>query len=197
MMKQNRLNKDIVFAILMTLVLTVSGLYFIRLKVVEARQMSQLKTFITTFVADNGIDNMDNKEVTLLAQEIKASCDRYDLDPMLVVSIITVESSFDKEAESPVGARGLMQLMPNTARRISKEMGIKYAGDHTLYEIRANVMMGTYYLSKLSSKYKNNMKLYLAAYNYGPDHIDHVLKVKNHVPGVYYQKILRTYQKLS
>lgn len=95
-----------------------------------------------------------------------------------------------------MGARGLMQLMPGTAKTLCMEMGLPY-NDKVFTDIGTNVHVGTYYLSKLSSKYNNNMQLYLAAYNRGPAQVDRMLKEKNSIPKSYYSKIVKTYQKLS
>ena len=89
-----------------------------------------------------------------------------------------------------------MQLLPATAKSISEEMGLAYNGHKTLNDVRTNINLGTYYLSKLSEKYNNNMKLYLAAYNYGPEQVDRMIK-EDGVPGGYSHKIIKTYNKLS
>ncbi|MEJ2061606.1 MAG: lytic transglycosylase domain-containing protein [Gammaproteobacteria bacterium] len=87
----------------------------------------------------------------------------YDVDPLLVKAVISVESCFDTFAESRVGAKGLMQLMPSTARRL----GV----DH-LFNPKQNIKGGVRYLSKLLKRYDYNLKRALAAYNAGPQAID-------------------------
>lgn len=80
------------------------------------------------------------------------------LYPSLLHAVVRVESAYDPEAVSPAGAIGLMQLMPHTARRF----GVKDRRDP-----RANLEGGARYLRKLLTKYNNNIKLALAAYNAG------------------------------
>jgi soluble lytic murein transglycosylase-like protein len=94
---------------------------------------------------------------------VNAASKRNNLDPDLVNSVILVESGFDPNAVSPKGARGLMQLMPQTAAR----MGVQNAMDPA-----ANVEGGTRYLGELLSRYHNDLSKALAAYNAGPDRVE-------------------------
>jgi soluble lytic murein transglycosylase-like protein len=77
----------------------------------------------------------------------------------LVRAVISVESCFDPHAVSSVGARGLMQLMPSTA---------KHFGIVDLFNPEANLQAGVRYLAKLIKRYNGNLRLALAAYNAGP-----------------------------
>ena len=94
---------------------------------------------------------------------VSAASKRNNLDPDLVNSLILVESGFDPKAVSPKGARGLMQLMPQTAA----QMGVQNAMDPA-----ANVEGGTRYLGELLSRYHNDLSKALAAYNAGPDRVE-------------------------
>ncbi len=94
---------------------------------------------------------------------VTAASKRNNVDPDLVNSLILVESGFDPNAVSPKGARGLMQLMPQTAAR----MGVQNAMDPA-----ANVEGGTRYLGELLSRYHNDLSKALAAYNAGPDRVE-------------------------
>ena len=90
---------------------------------------------------------------------------QHDLDPLLVVSIIWVESRFDIEAKSIRGARGLMQIMPETAEWISAQKNIPY-DLQKLYEPEHNIRLGCWYLANLKREF-DNINLVLAAYNGG------------------------------
>src|SRR5205807_1046729 len=94
---------------------------------------------------------------------VSAASKRNNIDPDLVNSLILVESGFDPNAVSRKGARGLMQLMPQTAAR----MGVQDAMDPA-----ANVEGGTRYLGELLSRYHNDLSKTLAAYNAGPDRVE-------------------------
>jgi soluble lytic murein transglycosylase-like protein len=84
---------------------------------------------------------------------------RYRLDPDLIRSVIQIESAFDALAVSPVGAQGLMQLMPEVA----EEMGVADP-----FNPRENIMGGARLLRNLLNHFKGNVKLTLAGYNAGP-----------------------------
>jgi len=88
---------------------------------------------------------------------------RQGLDPLLVQAVIQVESGENPRAVSPKGARGLMQLMPATAR----ELGVL----DPLHP-RDNVKGGIAYLSRLMERYGGRLDLALAAYNAGPGAVD-------------------------
>jgi len=88
-----------------------------------------------------------------------------DLDPFLVKGLIQAESSFRPNAVSPVGASGLMQIMPNTGEWLAERMGISFEEDD-LFNPAYNVRMGTYYLRLLLDMFEHQDTA-LAAYNAG------------------------------
>ena len=97
--------------------------------------------------------------------EVFAICDEYGLDPWLIMAVIREESAFDPKAESPVGACGLMQLMPDTAYWVIDKAGFDYAED--IWQPETNIRLGVWYLAWLMERYANNHTLALAAYNAG------------------------------
>jgi soluble lytic murein transglycosylase-like protein len=86
----------------------------------------------------------------------------HSLDRALLQAMIAVESGYDPLAVSPKGAVGLMQLMPETARRY---------GVRDLYDPAQNIQGGAKYLRDLMRKFNNDLSLTLAAYNAGEDAI--------------------------
>lgn len=90
----------------------------------------------------------------------------------LVHAIIHRESMFDAQARSTAGALGLMQLMPSTAKAVSKRAGQSYNAARLTREPRYNVLVGSTYLKQLLDKYGHSYPLAIAAYNAGPSNVD-------------------------
>ncbi len=88
----------------------------------------------------------------------------------LIAGIIRQESAFDPRATSPVGARGLMQLMPLTAREVSQKVGVAYSPEG-LYDPALSVRLGSAYFRELLDRFDGNVELALASYNGGPNRI--------------------------
>jgi soluble lytic murein transglycosylase-like protein len=93
---------------------------------------------------------------------IRSAAQRYGLDKNLIVSVISVESNFNPKAVSRRNARGLMQLLPETAMHF---------GVQNIFDPRQNIEAGTRYLRDLLLRYDNNLVLALAAYNAGPQSV--------------------------
>jgi len=94
---------------------------------------------------------------------ILTASEKYKLDPALVKAVIHAESNFNPLAISSKGARGLMQLMPETAARYN---------EYNLFSPPSNINAGTRHLSYLLERYSHNEILALAAYNAGEDMVD-------------------------
>jgi soluble lytic murein transglycosylase len=92
------------------------------------------------------------------------------LDPTLVAALIRQESNFNPRATSPVGARGLMQLMPPVGRTLARSKGISGYTDESLYDPAINIRLGTQHLSGLLRK-TSNVERVLAAYNAGESRV--------------------------
>ena len=97
------------------------------------------------------------------ANFISESARLHGVVPELVASVIAVESNFNPNAVSWRSARGLMQLMPQTAARF----GVKQ-----IFDPRQNIEAGTRYLKELLLRYNGDLELTLAAYNAGPDRVE-------------------------
>lgn len=89
------------------------------------------------------------------------------LDPIVVLSLIRQESVFNPLARSPVGARGLMQLMPATARRLKRSVRDKH-----LVNPEINIELGTKYFKGLVKRYDGNLVYVLSAYNAGESRVE-------------------------
>lgn len=95
-----------------------------------------------------------------------------DVEMALTHAFVRQESMFDPQAVSHAGARGLMQLMPYTAREIASKINVTYDKQWLTEKPQYNVRLGTAYVEKLLEKYGGNYPLAIAAYNAGPSNVD-------------------------
>jgi len=106
-------------------------------------------------------------------QLFDAHANQYQLDSSYIYAITRQESSFDESARSPVGARGYMQLMPQTAKETAQKIGLKnYKRKAQLTDGDINVQLGSAYFDSLLKRYNGNRVLATAAYNAGPNRVD-------------------------
>ena len=103
---------------------------------------------------------------------IKKYSAEYGLDPALVCAVINTESGFDADAQSPKGAKGLMQLMDDTASWIAPQIPIENFNVFRIKEPELNIQLGCWYLSYLENRFDGDPKLIVAAYNAGSGNID-------------------------
>ena len=114
---------------------------------------------------------------------------RYQVDPNLIKAVIRAESSFNRYAVSSQGAKGLMQLMPETAREMKVD---------DPFNPNQNIEGGTRYLRTLMDTFNGNLTLTLAAYNAGPT----LVKRVNRIPRIpetinYVKRVLSHYKGYS
>jgi soluble lytic murein transglycosylase len=100
-----------------------------------------------------------------------ATSDFDGLDPLFVGALIMAESEWNPRAFSRVGARGLMQLMPDTGRRVAESLGVAVSSDDQLFDPTLNVKLGVTYLRELSRRFEGRLTLVLASYNAGEDQV--------------------------
>lgn len=119
-----------------------------------------------------------------------------------LVALIIVESAGDAEAVSRVGARGLMQVMPDTALFIDRarqvprhERPVNY--QQALYDEETNVSYGAWYYNYLVEFFDGNERKALAAYNWGPGAIQDRLANGEGLPQIYWQKVLQVEARIK
>ena len=118
---------------------------------------------------------------------VEAAAERYGVDADLITSVIVVESNFDPNATSRKNARGLMQLLPETAERL----GVK-----NILDPQENIDAGTRYLKELLQRYNNDLVLTLAAYNAGPERVQQYGRVPPFAETIsYVRRVKRGYEK--
>jgi hypothetical protein len=131
-------------------------------------------------------------EAEELAQVIIEESARHKFEPALVMAVIHVESSGRILAVSPVGALGLMQIMPPTGRELAARHGIPWNGPDTLLDPVVNVKLGVAYLRRLTDRYQD-VNVALAAYNWGPGRIDRRLRAGESLPTLYPDRVMQVY----
>ncbi|MEW6524558.1 MAG: lytic transglycosylase domain-containing protein [Bacillota bacterium] len=103
--------------------------------------------------------------------EVTRAATRFEVDPALVAAVIRTESRFRPQATSPRGARGLMQVMPDTGAWVASRLELDKFGVDDLYDPEINVTLGTFYLKDLSVEFGGDIVLILAAYNGGRQNV--------------------------
>jgi len=122
--------------------------------------------------------DLDEPARHLLALAIAQECDRAQLDPLLVLAVIEVESEFQPDAVSPLGARGLMQLRPATLEFVAQREGLSATPAHLQRDPSLEVRLGVRYLASLEQRF-GSVELGLMAYNMGPGKLIAQAKAKD------------------
>lgn len=136
-----------------------------------------------------------------VAQTIcKLSC-RLNKNPLLFIALIRVESNFNHLAASPVGAEGLMQVMPYTAKWTARKIGLEWPDGHSFDPV-LNVQLGIHYLIFMYEEFDSHMDHALTAYNRGPDATHYILdnnegKLPPKIHEFYSAKVFRHYKDLQ
>ena len=89
----------------------------------------------------------------------------------VILSLIRQESEFDRDANSWVGAKGLMQIMPATGRLVSKQAGLRYSRSRLIEDEFFNLQLGCYYISGLNEEFNGAIYMAFAGYNAGPHRV--------------------------
>lgn len=134
----------------------------------KPRDLVKINTILRAHRAD-----ISEEESWQLAEVILHESAKRHLDPLLITALIQVESGFRSTVVSPVGARGLMQIMPDTGKHLTRSLAREY-GFHpaafvpeSLDDPVTNLRLGIYYLHDLKKQFRD-LDLALTAYNFGP-----------------------------
>jgi len=104
-------------------------------------------------------------------ESLRAKAAEEGLDPSLVAALILQESTFDADALSRAGARGLMQVIPATGRKLARDLRVPYR-KAALHDPETSLDFGTRYLRQMSDRFEGQVERVLAAYNAGPHRVD-------------------------
>ena len=97
---------------------------------------------------------------------------RHGLDPYLLVALVRQESAFDPRAVSVAQARGLMQLIPSTAKRVARQLRLDRFSTDQLFLPRLNIRLGSQYLADRLAQFNGDVDRAVASYNAGPDPVN-------------------------
>lgn len=116
-------------------------------------------------------DDIEMRFPLSYSEKIHENAIEQNLNPMILFGLVRRESAFNKDANSPVGARGLMQIMPQTGKQIAKDLNEHWLGKDDLFNPATNLRYGSYYYQKLLRQFNGNYAIALAAYNAGPSRV--------------------------
>ena len=133
---------------------------------------SRSLTLANQLPGSNGERTFSNRFPLAFWNMVKQHAEEREIDPYLILALVRQESLFDTRARSSAAALGLMQLLPSTAKRIAKQMGMSSPSPNALFEPEVNLALGTQYLKDLLQRYSNNWFKAIAAYNAGESAVD-------------------------
>lgn len=132
-----------------------------------------------------------------LATVIRDKAKEYQMDPYLILAVIRTESAFDPQAVSPMGAEGLMQVMPAVGEELAAGLSLPFRGEHPLYNPILNVQLGTHFLATLIQHFKGDLVLALQAYNRGPNLVRRAVFAGDSIPTDYVESVMNNYHRLT
>ena len=127
---------------------------------------------ITSMIQASYWDDVDIRFPLAYRQHFEQQAQANQIPLHLLFALSRQESSFEPTIASPAGARGLMQLMPATARETARRHNIPYRGTSDLNDPQRNIQLGSHYYRQMLDRYEGNRILASAAYNAGPSRVD-------------------------
>jgi soluble lytic murein transglycosylase len=126
---------------------------------------------ITTVAAAKEWNDLELRFPVIYREYFDAAGKRQKLESHWLFAIARQESALNPGARSPVGAMGLMQLMPATAQQTARSSGLRYRGSSDLLDPATNVQLGSQYMRRMLDDFGQNRILAAAAYNAGPGRV--------------------------
>ena len=147
----------------------------LRQKLAEVEELGWYEEAVTLGVAQAvARSHLPERSQRRISAAIVREARKNNVDPLLVVAVIRTESAFNTWAVSPVGAMGLMQVMPNTGKWLAERRGEKMRRTENLFDSEYNIELGTMYLAELIEEFGTIEKA-LVAYNAGPGNAKKIL----------------------
>jgi soluble lytic murein transglycosylase len=147
-----------------------------------AQQWQWDQIAITTLVKADYWDDMVLRFPVLYRDEIQNSANKHGIEPALLFGLMRQESMLDKNVVSSAGAKGLLQLMPETARAVARTLHEPWLSDANLFNPALNIHYGGYYFKDLLTRFGGHIAVAGAAYNAGPNRAKKWLPITASVP---------------
>lgn len=136
---------------------------------------------ILTMSKTDNLDDLELRFPILYRQMVEDSAQANRIDAGWVYGVMRQESAFVSDARSPVGALGLMQLMPQTGRMTGRALKLRVKDDQTILKIENNLRLGAHYLKLVLDQHRGHHVLATAAYNAGPNRLKDWLPENDHL----------------
>ncbi len=164
----------------------------------QQQRMRELEERLEILNAIEGLQiGFNDQEVRELSTIIYEEANAYGLDPFFVLSVILVESSFKRGQKSPVGALGLMQVMPFVGEDVAQRSGlVEWEGPNTLFDYESNIRIGMRHLFEQIMKFEDVNKA-LVAYNMGETRLRNLMRRDVPLPQKYLQRVITNYTMLK
>ncbi|MDZ4724335.1 MAG: lytic transglycosylase domain-containing protein [candidate division Zixibacteria bacterium] len=163
----------------------------------QQKQIGEFEEKLQILNAIEGFQiGFSDDEVRSLTEVIYSESNKYDYDPMFILAVILVESSFKRGQQSEKGAMGLMQMIPYVGEDVAQRAGVVWEGSHTLHDYESSIKLGTLYLFEQIMQFKDVRKA-LVAYNMGETRLRNLMRAKAPLPKEYFTKVMKNYKMLK
>jgi len=147
-----------------------------------AQQWQWNQVAIMTLVKADYWDDLALRFPLQYTSQIQTNADSLNIEPALILGLIRQESMLDPNAMSAVGARGLMQIMPETGKEIARELNAQWQTATSLFVPDINIKYGAFYFKRLLNQFDGHFALATAAYNAGPNRVNKWLSTDRSLP---------------
>jgi len=147
-----------------------------------AQQIQWDQIAILTVAKAKHWDDVSLRFPLVYKEQVKKNSELQQLNAAVIFGLIRRESAFYQKATSPVGARGLMQIMPRTGRQIAKELKDKRFKKADLFDPAKNIKYGSFYYKQLLDQFNGHYALAAAAYNAGPHRVNRWIPTSKSLP---------------